>query len=68
MRREFAANGFTTEDREFMLVEDKEGRMVGMVLHFKSRTPLARVDVPYFVANGAMARNIAKAVRQPETA
>ncbi|CAM2186828.1 choline dehydrogenase [Burkholderia cenocepacia] len=33
----------------------------------RGRTPLARVDVPYFVANGAPARNVAKAVRQPET-
>jgi choline dehydrogenase len=33
----------------------------------RGRQPLARVDVPYFVANGAMARNVAKAVRQPET-
>lgn len=30
------------------------------------RQPLARVDVPYFVANGAPARNVAKVARQPE--
>ncbi|WP_423763588.1 hypothetical protein [Burkholderia sp. NLJ2] len=33
----------------------------------RGKRPLARVDVPYFVANGALARNVAKAVRQPET-
>ncbi|WP_205191865.1 GMC oxidoreductase, partial [Burkholderia sp. LMG 13014] len=33
----------------------------------RGRKALARVEVPYFVANGAMARNVAKAVRQPET-
>nr|WP_269766060.1 hypothetical protein [Burkholderia ubonensis] len=32
----------------------------------RGRQALARVDVRYFVANGAPARNVAKAVRQPE--
>ncbi|HDR9201687.1 TPA: choline dehydrogenase [Burkholderia vietnamiensis] len=34
----------------------------------RGRQPLARANVAYYVANGAPARNVAKAVRQPETA
>jgi choline dehydrogenase len=33
----------------------------------RGRQPLARANVRYFVANGAPARNVAKAARQPET-
>ncbi|WP_322087273.1 hypothetical protein [Burkholderia sp. BCC1999] len=33
----------------------------------RGKQPLARVDVPYFVAKGAMAWIVAKAARQPET-
>jgi ribosomal-protein-alanine N-acetyltransferase len=42
LRQEFALNGMTTEDREHFILEDKEGNIVGMLTHFKSRTPACR--------------------------
>jgi RimJ/RimL family protein N-acetyltransferase len=42
LRREFAATGFVTEDRETLLVEDATGELAGTISHFKSRTPHAR--------------------------
>lgn len=42
LRREFAATGFVTEERETLLVEDATGALAGTISHFKSRSPLAR--------------------------
>lgn len=42
IRREFALTGFVTEDREQYVIEDRPGNLVGIVTHFKSRTPVAR--------------------------
>ena len=42
MRKEFALTNFVTDDRESYLIEDADGRIVGAISHFKSRTPLCR--------------------------
>ncbi|TFW22447.1 N-acetyltransferase [Massilia arenosa] len=57
LRREFAATGFVTDDREMMLVEDKTGAIVGSISHFKSRTPLAR-EIGYRLLAGSGGRGI----------
>jgi RimJ/RimL family protein N-acetyltransferase len=43
MRREFAQNGFVTEDNELFVIEDEATHhIVGVVTHFKTRTPTSR--------------------------
>ncbi|MBB3121161.1 GNAT family N-acetyltransferase [Pseudoduganella violacea] len=42
MRREFLQNGFVSEDSELFVVEDQLHHIVGVVTHFKSRTPVSR--------------------------
>jgi len=43
MRREFAQNGFVTEDNELFVIEDlSTSHIIGVVTHFKTRTPTSR--------------------------
>jgi len=43
MRREFAQNGFVTEDNELFVIEDlSTHHIVGVITHFKARTPVSR--------------------------
>jgi len=43
MRREFAQNGFVTEDNELFVIEDlATHHIIGVVTHFKTRTPSSR--------------------------
>lgn len=42
MRKEFALNHFATEDRELYVIEAHDGNLVGIISHFKSRTPISR--------------------------
>jgi ribosomal-protein-alanine N-acetyltransferase len=42
MRKEFALNHFATEDRELYVIEAHDGKLVGIISHFKSRTPISR--------------------------
>jgi RimJ/RimL family protein N-acetyltransferase len=43
MRREFAQNGFVTEDNELFVVEDQiTHHIIGVITHFKTRTPSSR--------------------------
>jgi RimJ/RimL family protein N-acetyltransferase len=42
MRKEFVQHGFVTEDSELFVVEDQLRRIVGVITHFKSRTPTSR--------------------------
>lgn len=42
MRKEFMLNGFVTDDSELFVVEDQAHHLVGVLTHFKSRTPASR--------------------------
>ncbi|AKU24764.1 GNAT family N-acetyltransferase [Massilia sp. MB5] len=42
MRKEFLQNGFVSEDSELFVVEDQLHHIVGVITHFKSRTPVSR--------------------------
>ncbi|TWI69554.1 RimJ/RimL family protein N-acetyltransferase [Pseudoduganella lurida] len=42
MRKEFLQNGFVTEDSELFVIEDERHHIVGVITHFKSRTPTTR--------------------------
>ncbi len=42
MRREFLQNGFVTDDSELFVIEDQAHRIVGVITHFKCRTPTSR--------------------------
>ena len=42
MRREFMQNGFASEDSELFVIEDLAHHIVGVVTHFKARTPTMR--------------------------
>lgn len=42
MRREFMQNGFVTEDSELFVIEDALHHVIGVITHFKSRTPTSR--------------------------
>ncbi len=42
LRKEFALNQFATEDRELYVIESNDGNLVGIISHFKSRTPISR--------------------------
>lgn len=42
MRREFMQNGFVTDDSELFVIEDGGHRIVGVITHFKTRTPTSR--------------------------
>lgn len=42
MRKEFISHGFVTDDSELFVVEDRYHHIVGVISHFKSRTPTTR--------------------------
>jgi ribosomal-protein-alanine N-acetyltransferase len=42
MRKEFLQNGYVTEDSELFVIEDERHHLVGVITHFKSRTPTTR--------------------------
>jgi RimJ/RimL family protein N-acetyltransferase len=42
MRKEFVQNGFVTDDSELFVIEDSLHHVVGVITHFKSRTPVSR--------------------------
>ncbi|MGV7207398.1 GNAT family N-acetyltransferase [Oxalobacteraceae bacterium A2-2] len=42
MRREFMQHGFVTEDSELFVIEDARHHIVGVITHFKARTPVTR--------------------------
>ena len=42
MRKEFMQNSFVTEDSELFVIEDASHHIVGVITHFKSRTPTCR--------------------------
>ena len=42
LRKEFAQNGFVTDDSELFVIEDNSHHVVGVITHFKSRTPVTR--------------------------
>ena len=42
MRKEFMQTSFVTEDSEMFVVEDARHQIVGVITHFKSRTPTSR--------------------------
>lgn len=42
MRKEFMTNGFVSDDSELFVIEDSLHHVVGVITHFKSRTPVTR--------------------------
>ncbi|MBA5687919.1 GNAT family N-acetyltransferase [Rugamonas apoptosis] len=42
MRKEFMQNGFASEDSELFVIEDQAHHIVGVLTHFKARTPTMR--------------------------
>lgn len=42
MRRDFMQSGFVTEDSELFVIEDNYHHIIGVISHFKGRTPLCR--------------------------
>jgi len=42
LRKEFMTNGFVTEDSELFIIEDAQHHIVGVISHFKTRTPVSR--------------------------
>ncbi|GJI96999.1 N-acetyltransferase [Duganella sp. BJB488] len=42
MRKEFMQNGFVSDDSELFVIEDGLHHIVGVITHFKSRTPVTR--------------------------
>lgn len=42
MRKEFLQTSFVTDDSELFVVEDARHHIVGVITHFKSRTPTSR--------------------------
>jgi len=54
MRREFMQNGFVSEDSELFVIEDHRHHVVGVITHFKSRTPVSR-EIGYRLFDPALA-------------
>lgn len=42
VRKEFLQNGFVTDDSELFVIEDLAHNIVGVITHFKTRTPTSR--------------------------
>jgi RimJ/RimL family protein N-acetyltransferase len=42
MRKDFMQTAYVTEDSELFVVEDQRHHIVGVITHFKSRTPTSR--------------------------
>ncbi len=54
MRKEFVQNGFVTDDSELFVIEDNLHHIVGVITHFKSRTPVSR-EIGYRLFDTALA-------------
>jgi ribosomal-protein-alanine N-acetyltransferase len=54
MRKEFMQNGFASDDSELFVVEDQAHHIVGVITHFKSRTPTSR-EIGYRLLEPALA-------------
>jgi ribosomal-protein-alanine N-acetyltransferase len=54
MRKEFMQNGFVTEDSELFVIEDSRHHVIGVITHFKSRTPVSR-EIGYRLFDPALA-------------
>jgi ribosomal-protein-alanine N-acetyltransferase len=54
MRKEFLQTGFVTEDSELFVIEDRAHHIVGVITHFKSRTPICR-EIGYRLFDAALA-------------
>lgn len=42
MRKEFMLTGFVSDERETFVIEDQHHHLIGVIFHFKSRTPICR--------------------------
>ena len=42
LRKDFMQTGFVTEDSELFVIEDRAQEIVGVITHFKGRTPVCR--------------------------
>lgn len=64
MRKEFMQHGFVTDDSELFVVEDAHHHLIGVLTHFKSRTPVSR-EIGYRLFEPALAGQgyITEAVR-----
>jgi RimJ/RimL family protein N-acetyltransferase len=54
MRKEFVTNGFVTDDSELFVIEDHAHHVVGVITHFKTRTPSSR-EIGYRLFEPALA-------------
>ncbi|UGQ48321.1 GNAT family N-acetyltransferase [Massilia endophytica] len=54
MRKDFVQNGFVTEDSELFVVEDLAHNIVGVITHFKCRTPTSR-EIGYRLLDPSLA-------------
>lgn len=54
MRKEFMQNAFVTDDSELFVIEDGSHHIVGVITHFKSRTPVCR-EIGYRLFETALA-------------
>ena len=54
IRRDFMQTGFVTEDSELFVSEDRAHHIVGVITHFKSRTPICR-EIGYRLFDAALA-------------
>jgi RimJ/RimL family protein N-acetyltransferase len=54
MRRDFLQTGFVSEDSEMFVIEDGAHHLIGVITHFKGRTPLIR-EIGYRLFEPALA-------------
>lgn len=54
MRKEFMQTGFVSDDNELFVIEDQAHHIVGVITHFKSRTPVCR-EIGYRLFDSGLA-------------
>ncbi|CDG82665.1 GNAT family N-acetyltransferase [Janthinobacterium agaricidamnosum] len=54
IRRDFMQTGLVTDDHEMFVIEDRHHHIVGIISHFKSRTPICR-EIGYRLFDTALA-------------
>lgn len=54
LRKEFAQTSFVTEESELFVIEDQHHHIIGVITHFKSRTPVTR-EIGYRLFDSALA-------------
>jgi ribosomal-protein-alanine N-acetyltransferase len=54
LRKEFAQTSCVTEDNEMFVIEDRAHHVIGVISHFKSRTPICR-EIGYRLFDRALA-------------